>query len=148
MKRIHAILFILGAVFLVGLVWTIGPGELGGQLKSLGWGLLPFVLGEGVAEMIHTLGWRRCLSGPLRSLSWPVLFRIRMSGYAINYLTPTASLGGEVIKATLLASKCPGPESVSGLLVEKVAMATAHDRFVALGCVALQSRVNLPCSLW
>ena len=30
MKRIHAVLFIMGAVFLVGLVWTIGPGELGG----------------------------------------------------------------------------------------------------------------------
>jgi hypothetical protein len=148
MKRLHAILFILGAAFLVGLVWTIGPGELGGELKSLGWGLLPFVFGEGFAEMIHTVGWRRCLSGPLRSLPLPVLFRIRMSGYAINYLTPTASLGGEVIKATLLASKCPGPEAVSGLLVEKVAMATAHGLFVALGCVALQSRVDLPVALW
>jgi hypothetical protein len=148
MKRIHAILFILGAAFLVGLVWTIGPGELAGELKSLGWGLLPFVLGEGLAEMVHTLGWRQCLSGPLRSLSWPVLFRIRMSGYAINYLTPTASLGGEVVKATLLASKYRGPEVVSGLLVEKVAMATAHGLFVALGCVALLPRVNLPSSLW
>jgi hypothetical protein len=148
MKRIHAILFILGAAFLVGLVWTIGPGELGGQLKSLGWGLLPFVLGEGIAEMIHTLGWRQCLSGPLRSLSWPVLFRIRMSGYAINYLTPTASLGGEVVKATLLASKWRGPEVVSGLLVEKVAMATAHGLFVALGSLVLLPRVNLPGSLW
>src|SRR5215469_14208630 len=137
MKRIHAILFILGAVFLVGLVLTIGPRELAGELKSLGWGLLPFVLGEGFAEMIHTLGWRQCLSGPLRSLSWPVLFRIRMSGYAINYLTPTASVGGEVIKATLLASKYRGPEVLSGLLVEKVAMAAAHGLFVALGCVAL-----------
>src|SRR6516162_2776212 len=148
MKRLHAILFILGAAFLVGLVWTIGPGQLGHELSSLGWGLLPFVFGEGFAEMIHTLGWRRCLSGPLRSLPLPVLFRIRMSGYAINYLTPTASLGGEVVKATLLAAKCPGPEVVSGLLVEKVAMATAHGLFVALGCVALQSRVDLPVALW
>ena len=148
MKRIHAILFILGAAFLVGLVWTIGPGELGRELKSLGWGLVPFVFGEGFAEMIHTLGWRRCLTGPLRSLSWPVLFRIRMSGYAINYLTPTASLGGEVIKATLLASKCRGPEVVSGLLVEKVAVAAAHGLFVALGSVVLLPRVDLPRALW
>jgi hypothetical protein len=71
-----------------------------------------------------------------------------MSGYAINYLTPTASVGGEVIKGTLLASKCPGPEVVSGLLVDKVAMAAAHGLFVALGCVALLPRVNLPGSLW
>jgi hypothetical protein len=148
MKRIHAILFILGAVFLVGLVWTMGPGELGRQLHLLGWGLLPFILGEGFAEMIHTLGWQRCLTGPLRSLSWPVLFRIRMSGYAINYLTPTASLGGEVVKASLLASRCPGPEVVSGLLVEKVALGTAHGLFVALGCAVLLPKVELSPALW
>jgi uncharacterized protein (TIRG00374 family) len=144
MKRFNVVLLILGGAFLAGLVWTIGAGELGRELHLLGWGLLPFALAEAVGEMLHTLGWRRCLSGPLRSLSWSVLFRIRMAGYAINYLTPTASLGGEVTKASLLAATYSGPEVVSGLLAEKVAIGMAHALFVAFGCLIVLPRVHLP----
>src|SRR5215467_7182124 len=110
MKKFHTILLILGVGLLVCLLWKIGVGELWRELGLLGWGLVPLMLGEGVAEMIHTLGWRHCLSGPLRSISWAKLFRIRMAGYAINYLTPTAALGGELTKGVLLAAHHPGPE--------------------------------------
>jgi hypothetical protein len=144
MKRFNVVLLILGGAFLAGLVWTVGAGELGRELHLLGWGLLPFALAEVVGEMLHTLGWRRCLSGPLRSLSWAVLFRIRMAGYAINYLTPTASLGGEVTKAGLLAAEYSGPEVVSGLLAEKVAMGIAHALFVGFGSLIVLPRVHLP----
>src|SRR6478736_5221681 len=120
MKKLNLILLCLGVGFLAWLVCGIGAGELWRELRRLGWGLLPFILGEGAAEMIHTLGWRRCLSGPYRLLPWSLLFRIRMSGYAINYLTPTASLGGEVTRSALLASHYRSPEAVSGVLIEKV----------------------------
>ena len=68
MKRLNLILFILGCALFVGLVWTIGAKELWHEFVSLGWVLIPFVLCEGAAEMIHTLGWRHCLMGRGRSL--------------------------------------------------------------------------------
>jgi hypothetical protein len=71
-----------------------------------------------------------------------------MAGYAINYLTPTASLGGEVTKVTLLASKCPGPGAVSGVLTEKVAMGLAHVVFVVVGSLVVLPRVTLPWPIW
>ena len=115
MKKLNVILLILGVVFLGWLIHKIGLRELSLELTSLGWGLVPFILGEGIAEMIHTIGWRHCLSGPNRTLSWIQLFRIRMAGYAINYLTPTGALGGEVTRVALLASNQRGPEAVSGV---------------------------------
>src|SRR5262249_32382583 len=133
MKRLNLILLVLGVGFFAWLVWKIDPGELWRELRLLGWGLVPFVLGEGVAEMIHTVGWRYCLSEPYRSLPWFVLFRIRMCGYAINYLTPTAALGGEVTRAALLASHHPGPGAASGVLIEKVCFAFSQVLFVAIG---------------
>src|SRR5271155_3879755 len=114
MKAFHAVLLGLGVVFLAWLVAHVGAGELWHELSALGWGLIPLMLGEGVAEMIHTIGWRHCLSGPLRAVPWSFLFRVRMAGYAINYLTPTAAIGGEVTKAALLTSKATGPEAMSG----------------------------------
>jgi hypothetical protein len=143
MKRLNHILLAGGIVFLAYLLWKVGLRELWRELTLLGWGLIPLVLGEGVAEMIHTIGWRHCLSGPIRHLPWATLFRIRMAGYAINYLTPTAALGGEVTKGTLLAARHPGPEAASGVLIGKVCFALAHLIFVAAGALLLFGRLPI-----
>ncbi len=122
--------------------------ELGRELALLGWGLIPLVLGEGLAEMVHAVGWRHCLNGPLRSLPWTTLFGIRMAGYAINYLTPTATLGGEVTKVTLLASHHRGADAASGVLIGKLCFALAHLLFVVLGAALILWRVPLPKTIW
>ncbi len=148
MKWINAALLILGCALFAGLVWGIGAKELWHELISLGWGMIPFVAGEGIAEMIHTLGWRHCLAGPARSLSWFRLFRIRMAGYAINYLTPTAAIGGEVTKTTLLASTCDVSQAATGVLIGKVCFAFAHLVFVGLGTLVIIRTVHLPGPVW
>lgn len=148
MKKIHTILLVIGVALFLWLVRSVGLSELWRELSVLGWGLVPLVLGEGVAEMIHTVGWRYCLSGPLRRLPWTTLFRIRMSGYAINYLTPTAALGGEVTKGVLLAGYHRGPEAASGVLIGKLCFALAHVIFVALGALLVLWRLPLAQPLW
>jgi hypothetical protein len=101
-----------------------------------------------MSEFIHVVGWRRCLSGAHRSLPMSLLFRIRMAGYAINYLTPTAAMGGEVTKAALLASHHRGPEAVTGVLIGKVCFAFAHLAFVVIGSIICLWRIELPRTLW
>src|SRR5689334_10025131 len=98
MKRIETILFVLGCVLFTGLVWSIGVGELWRQLTSLGWRIFPFILAEGLGEALHTVAWRHCLPKNLKSVPLFFLFRVRLAGYAINYFTPTAALGGELTK--------------------------------------------------
>jgi uncharacterized protein (TIRG00374 family) len=141
-------LLAVGAAFLAYLIWRIGPGEIWRQFTSLGWGLIPLVMAEGIAEMIHTLGWRHCMNEPYRSLSWFFLFRVRMAGYAINYLTPTATLGGEVTKGTLLASAHKGPGAVTGVLIGKVCFGFSHLLFVLIGSLFIVATVKLPTALW
>ena len=79
MKKLHAVLLVLGAAFLAYLVRKTGLAELRQELTSLGWGLIPLVLCEGFSELIHTVAWRYCMSGPQRSLPLLLLFRIRMA---------------------------------------------------------------------
>ncbi len=148
MKRFHNFLMALGVGLFAWLVWTLGPRELWRELVLLGWGVLPLIMGEGTAEMIHTIGWRYCLSEPHRSLPWSTLFRIRMAGYAINYLTPTAAIGGEVTKGALLGSFHRGPEAASGVLIGKLCFALAHLVFVVVGALLVLPRVRLPAPLW
>jgi len=147
-KKLHALLLILGVAFLAYLLSRIGVRELWRELATLGWGLVPFILVEAVAEVVHALGWRHCLSGPHRRLPLFRIFRIRMAGYAINYLTPTAALGGEVTKAALLADNHRGPEAVSGVLLGKLCFAFGHLLFVVVGSIIILWSVHLPRALW
>src|SRR4051812_35751702 len=118
-------MFALGLGLLIYLVLQIGIQELGTELASLGWGLIPLIIGEGFAELFHAISLRYCLSGPQRSISMPRLFGINMAGYAISYILPVASLSGDVTKAGLLALHGKGPRAVSAVLVSKLSFALA-----------------------
>jgi uncharacterized protein (TIRG00374 family) len=147
-KKLNTILLVLGLGFLGCLVWKVGPGDLWSQLGALGWGVVPLILSEGVANLFHTIGWRQCIEESGRRVPLPRLFRMAMAGFAINYLTPTACLGGEVTKAALLASGVKGTQAVSSVLMDKVCMAFAHLLLVIGGTCYLVWRVQLPTQLW
>lgn len=148
MKRFHILTVIAGIVLLFFLIWKIGVDALWHELTLLGWGLVPLILIEGVADIFHTLGWRYCLSGPHRTLPFARIFRIRLAGFAINHLTPTASLGGEVTKGALLSLDNKGAEAVTGVLIGKLSFAISQVLFVAFGSILVLSRIQLPAALW
>lgn len=144
MKRFHTYTIILGIILLGALIWKIGPRTLGDNLVRLGWGLGILILIEGVVDIFHTLGWRHCLSGPYRSLSFLRLYGIRMAGFSINYLTPTAALGGEVAKGALLAVNHQGAEAATGVIIGKLSYALAQILFVVLGSFFILRGIDLP----
>ncbi len=148
MKRLNKVLMGLGLGFLVYLVWKTGPGELWRQVEALGWGVLLLVLAEGLANLAHTIGWRHCIHGAAGRMGLLHLFRMAMAGYAINYLTPTASVGGEVSRAALLATTQRGHQAVSSVLLDKLMTAIAHLALVVGGVLLLLWRVSLPFELW
>src|SRR6187401_1827455 len=113
MKRINTVLLGLGLIFLTCLIWKIGWRDLWRQISALGWGILLIILAEGLANLAHTIGWRHCIRNSENEgrVSLWSLFRMNMAGWAINYLTPTASVGGDVSRAALLAVRRSGSEA-------------------------------------
>src|SRR6476646_9367636 len=147
MKRINTVLLGLGLVFLGCLVWKTGWKELWHQVSALGWGIVLIILAEGLANLAHTVGWRQCIQTPNGELTLWRLFRMNMAGWAVNYLTPTASVGGEVSRAVLLASCDQGANATSSVLLDKLMTAMAHLILVSLGAVFLFWDVHLPSPL-
>jgi uncharacterized protein (TIRG00374 family) len=137
MKKLHTILFVLGFAFLVFLMLRMGIGQLWQELTLLRWGLIPIILAEALAELCHALSWRCCFSGPDRRMPLGRLFRIHLAGYAMNFLTPTASVGGDVAKTALLAGDCRGTDAVAATLIGKLSAGVGHLLFVVAGCVLL-----------
>jgi hypothetical protein len=137
-------LFAAGLAFLVFLVWRTGVHQLWRQFTLLGWGLIPIVVAEGVAEFLHAISWRYCFRSARRRIPLARLFQIHIAGYAINFLTPTASVAGEVTKAALLAGNRRGPDAVSAVVIGKLSFALAHPLFVAVGSIIFLPVMNFP----
>lgn len=144
MKKFHVSCIVLGLLLLGFLIWKIGIASLWNEIATLGWWLIPIILLEGVADIFNTLGWRRCLGGANRKFSFFTLFRIRLAGYSINYLTPTATLGGEVTKATLLSENSKGAEAASGVIIGKLSYTLSQLLFVAFGSITILWGIDLP----
>ena len=146
MKKFHRFSLLLGFLLLALLIWKIGLRALWQEMTLLGWGLVPLILSEGVVDLVHTLGWRYCLSGPHRALSFFQIFRIRMAGTAINYITPTAGLGGEVTKGALLSLNHQGVEAATGVIIGKLAFSLAQLLLVVIGSLTILWTIHLPAA--
>src|SRR5512142_1567521 len=104
MKQLNILLLLLGLGVLIYLTLQVGLEDLAKQVKELGWGVILLIASEGLGNLAHTVGWRHCITRTGVRVPLFRLFRMAMAGFAINYLLPTASVGGEATKAALLSS--------------------------------------------
>lgn len=130
---------VLAGLAVVGyLVARIGPGLLWKSFSALGW-RLPVVLGfpYALAAVVDTLAWRVLLPG--WRVSFALLLRARLAGEAVNLATPTASVGGEPLKAYLLRPGVPLVEGLASVIGDKTTVVAAQVLFLAAGLLAAGS---------
>ncbi len=143
MRKFHFGAIGVGLGLLIFLIWNIGLDALVHDLILLGWHFIPFILIEGVAKVLHTVGWRYCLTGPYRKLPFYKILGIDFAGHSINYFTPTATIGGEVVRGSLLYSLHKGPEAVSGVIVGKITFVLSQITLSSLGAMFFVARIPL-----
>jgi hypothetical protein len=71
-----------------------------------------------------------------------------MAGYSINYLTPTAGLGGEITKGTLLALNHKGAQAATGVIIGKLSYSLSQLLFVVMGSMIILCKIDLPTAVW
>jgi len=151
MKKFHLYSIILGVGFLVFLIWKIGAAVLWQELVTLGWGLVPMIIMNGLGKFFHALGWRYCLIEPYRTLPLSQVVSIRMAGFAINQLTPTATVGGYVTMGTLLSmgrQELNAHEAATSAIIGKLSHTLAQLLFVVFGSVVIIYAMDLPAAVW
>lgn len=131
----RVLLLVLGMATLIGLLIHIGPGRIyaaGASLGAGGWVvmLLPSVL----MYLVDCLGWQFTLGQYKTAVPLPRLFVIRTAGELVNATTPTASVGGEPLKAQLLKQySIPMVEGLASVIVAKTTMTIAQIVYILLG---------------
>ncbi|HET7293541.1 MAG TPA: lysylphosphatidylglycerol synthase domain-containing protein [Vicinamibacteria bacterium] len=128
------LLLLTGGLAVVGyLVHEAGPAVVWDAFRSLGWRLgLIILFPTGAAIVIDTLAWRLAfLHPPPQGLSF--LVGARLAGEAVNLGTPTASVGGEPVKALLLRPRVPLREGLASVIVDKTTVVSAQVLVLAAG---------------
>jgi glycosyltransferase 2 family protein len=142
--RAKVFLSILGILLLALLVREVGSAELLARLIALGWAaplsLLPFCL----IAWFDGWAWAYTLPAPRAARrSILRLTLIRLAGEAVNNLTPTASVGGEPLKAFML--RRDGIDLSSGtvsIVVAKTALTVGQILLTLLGIMLTLERFD------
>jgi len=113
-----------GLVLLVGLVRSAGSAALLADLRLVGWGILLIVTQEMLAVVANTLGWRAAFPAPRPVPRFGQLLAARIAGDAVDYVMPTATLGGKLIRAVAY----PGAHAGARRLADRWAHPAGRER--------------------
>jgi uncharacterized protein (TIRG00374 family) len=140
------VFFCAGMVLLGVMVQQVGWQGVRDSLQALGPWLAPFLLLEAIPQGLHAAGWAACFQGPRAPLRFWQLFLVRLAGTAINQVTPTANMGGEVVRALLLESFLPRAQAVAPVVIGKASVTMAQMVYLSFGALYLMWRVPLPAA--
>jgi uncharacterized membrane protein YbhN (UPF0104 family) len=126
------VLGIAGALLFGYLLHHVGFDAVASMVVHLSWKLpilmvVPFVF----VTACDTLGWRYAFARD--RVPFARLLATRLAGEAVNASTPTASVGGEAVKAWMLKDAVPLAEGVSSVIVAKTTITIAQGLFLLAG---------------
>ncbi len=130
-----------GLVLFAALVHGVGVERLLADLRGFGWAIVAVVAFELVIDACNTAAWRKTLP-PSAPVGFSLLFWVRQAGVAINQLTPTATVGGEVAKAMLLRPRLAAATTGASLVAARMSYALGQAIVVLLGLSAILARTQ------
>jgi len=136
-----------GIVLLAVLLYELGVRTVIANLQLVGWGIALIIAQEIVAHGANTLGWMAAFPAPQPQISFAQLLTARIAGDAVNYLTPTASLGGEFVRTRYLRDRADSTAVAASVAVAKLSQTTGQIAFVILGLVFVLNDTPLPANI-
>jgi uncharacterized protein (TIRG00374 family) len=136
-----------GLGLLGGMVWQVGLTDLLASFQAIGFWIVPWILLESIPIVLHTTGWAACFQYSHGPIPFRHLFLVRLAGSAINQVTPTATIGGEVVKVLLLESVLPREQAMASVVIGKASYTLAQVLYIALGLLYLTNRLSIPAEL-
>lgn len=129
MKTVERIALAFGALLLVWLIHRIGPQIVLETVGRVGWGFLAVVALSGIIALLNTFAWRATMEEAPR-VSVPLLFGFLLAGDAVNAITPSAVVGGELVRIGLLRRKMSAVAASASVALAAVCQFLAQLAFV------------------
>ncbi|HEV2169325.1 MAG TPA: lysylphosphatidylglycerol synthase domain-containing protein [Candidatus Binatus sp.] len=148
MRRAETIFIAIALVFYAWFLTHYGPGQVLGYVRMAGWGLALTISWEAVARIANTLGWRVTIEHYPPTLGFAELFAARIGGEAIDYVTPSAQLGGQFVMAADVREKLRMPVGLATVVVAALAEAVGQIGFVSIALVISLRLIPVAANLY
>lgn len=146
-RWIEPAFLVAGLLLLAYLLSRLGVAEVWRDLRGVGWGIGLVVLQELLAYAANSVGWYLAFTPPRPRIAWLRLLEARIIGDALNYLTPTAGLGGEVVRARRLAAQAPMTAIAASVSIAKLSQFAGQTLFLVLGLAWVLPTLELPANV-
>ena len=134
-QRLRYFFLLVGAVLLILLVRKIGVDTILENIRALGWKFIPILAITGVGYVFYTIAWMQFLSRLSNGIGFFELFRIKISGEAVNTLTPANFIGGDPMRIYLLKKNFPVSEGAASVVVDRTLQSIAILFTILLGII-------------
>jgi glycosyltransferase 2 family protein len=136
----------LGTIILASTLWVIGVESLLRDLRLIGWGLAVILLVESLSVLVNTGGWALAFPRGERRVSAGRLLASRLAGDGVNYLTPSATVGGELLRVRLLGHQMASSLRWASVSAAKIGQSVAQAIFILLGLALIVPRLAIGSS--
>lgn len=137
MRRIETLIVLLALGFYAWFLRHFGWTDVLHYVRVAGWGLMLTVSLEAVARFANTLGWRVTIEDCPRRLGLGQLFAARIAGEAVDYVTPSAQLGGQFVMAMMVRRKLRMAAGLVTVVVAALAEMVGQVGFITGGMLAV-----------
>ncbi|HLW70789.1 MAG TPA: lysylphosphatidylglycerol synthase domain-containing protein [Candidatus Binataceae bacterium] len=136
MRRIETLIILLALAFYAWFLRRFGLSQVLEYVRLIGWGLLFTIALEAVARFANTLGWRVAIADCPAALGLGELFMARVAGEAIDYVTPSAQLGGQFVMALTVRRKLTMAVGLATVIIASLAEAIGQIGFISAALIA------------
>lgn len=141
------LLTIVGVLLLLYLVRRIGLRTISTTLLQFGpWYLLTCVIGAS-GLLCQSVAWWMIMAAFFQRMALPELFRVKVISDAFNLILPSASLGGDAMRAFLIKERVPLSVGVPAVLFDKTIEFVASIVFLGSGLLLGLLSLRLPAAL-
>jgi len=135
-ERFRLLLALAGIIVVGYLIVRVGPVAVWSIFRDLSWRVvLILVFPTCLAVVADTLGWY--FTFVTLPHSFGRLIGMRLAGEAVNQITPTASVGGDLVRALLLRPEVPLREAVASVIADKTTGVTSQVLLLLAGLLVL-----------
>jgi len=133
-QRFNNLMFLVGVIAVVVMILTFDISfiELWNHLCHAGYWLIPIVGVWVIVYMLNALAWKAMIEGNIDGkvpMSFGRLFRLTVTGYALNYATPVGGLGGEPYRIVELSKHIDKQHATSSVILYALMHYFAHFWF-------------------
>jgi glycosyltransferase 2 family protein len=143
-RSLSLVFFLVGVILLIMLIRNVGFDNVLATFSNLGWKILYVLVFPIVWYSIQSAAWWRIITDDGHSMSYWHVLLAKLTGEAINTITPVNFVGGDPYRIYLLQKKLSKTNSTASVVIDRTMSTLAVILLLFTALVAAWFYLPLP----